>query len=357
MRGDQRPGDFIDRLADILLSDAMAARVGHEAGHVLRGVGRFFRRVRGVGLTLESGLQVDLADSQSSTWSSSIESLLDNVRRRGSPVVAILDEFSMMLDNFARKGVDPTIIVNLLAWFRALRQGQGSDTILTFTVGGSMSLEYWLRRLNATALMNDLHREEVPPFDPIVARSFVVALLQSERLDWDANVPDAILARIVPAVPFWIQAIIWLLVQQPARTRRITTNDVEEAYRKRLLGEAGRHFFQPFEERLSRFGPATVHAAQRILTHLARDRFDDRGIARATLATVFAEVTGDQSPEAFDYLLADLQSDFYVRYDEASDRCVFAHRVAHRVLRDWWLRWHPTAGASASGEVVNEHRA
>jgi hypothetical protein len=199
-----------------------------------------------------------------------------------------------------------------------------------------MNLDFWLRYLPATGMMNDFVRQEVPPFRPEVARDFLAELLSSEALAAEPDVPDALLACVEPAIPFWLQVLVWELVQDPGRRRAITSADVRRAYTERVIGNAGRHLFQPYEERLGRYEPGPALAAKRILSHLARMPAD-QCVQRATLGAIFAQTTGDDAPETFDATFADLQSEFYITWDPDTD-CA---RFAHKVLRDWWLHWHP----------------
>ncbi len=331
------PRLFVDALFNTLVLDRRV-RARRGTARALRGVAGLLGRIRGIKLDWE-GIGVNLADPKAPRWSSSIEDVLAAVRKSGAATVVIVDEFSMMLDNLVRARIDPTLIVNLLTWFRDLRlKAQNHEPALGFVLGGSMSLEYWLRRLEATALMSDVERQEVSAFDVPTAAALIVAVAGGEGVQIPRDACDEMLVRIDPPIPFWIHALISFLVQEPGRARPVTAADVSSAYRDRLIGTAGRHYFQPFEERLGREDPVIRRGIQRVLTYLARLPWS-QGVARSTLATLFARVTGNHSPEVFDAVFADLQSDYYIRYDPETDLCYFAHKV----LRDWWRRWHPTA--------------
>lgn len=337
------PNDFVQELTDAVVLDDPISKTVHGAGHVLDFVRELVERFRGIRIGPD-GLGLDLSDPGSASWSASVQRLLSAARHHEAPTIVVLDEFSMMLENLIRRSRVPEgQVVNLLLWFRRLRQQQGQDRVLSFVVGGSIGLDYWLRRLKASATMNDLQRMEVPPFDEPTARTFVTALVESERLTCGAGVVDALLAEVAPAVPYWIQALVWELFQTSDPSRRIAAADVGRAYRERIIGIAGRHYFQPFQERIDRYDESSVPGALRVLTYLAEDQSVE-GVSTETLAVVFFQASGLDSREAFDAVMADLQSDFYIRYEGATERYVFAHKV----LKDWWLRWHSSGGEARS---------
>jgi uncharacterized protein len=333
------PDAFVRTVSDLLLAGNAGAQTAHTIDRARGGIGGFLAGLRGLRL---GPVEVSREGSQAghSDWSGSIPRLLSAVRSRSAPTIVILDEFSMMLDHFVRTRIPHAHIIDALTWLRRLRQEQGTPPVLAFVVGGSMNLEHWLRHLRATALLNDLAREEVRPFDPPTALAFVDALLLAEGLSFVPSARETILQHVEPAVPFWLQVLVWLLVQEPGTTRAITANDVAEAYSSRLIGTVGRHYFEPFVERLRRDDESHVIAARRILTDLALA--PPIGIDVVHLSARFTQVTGDYAEESFQALFADLQSEFYVRYDDTTGRCVFAHKV----LRDWWVRWQTGAGVA-----------
>jgi hypothetical protein len=335
------PNSFISALSSHLLEGQHRQQARHGAESAVGGLRNLLSRIRSVELLK---LSINFADSQSPEWSASIDRLLAAARAHPVPTILIVDEFPMMLDYFMRDRTEAKVIVGFLNWFRALRlAAQSVRPGLAFVIGGSISMSYWLGRLNATNTMSDLHPEPIGPFDDHTARIFLGALQTAEQLSWTDEVPDAILSHINPPSPYWLQVLLLLLRQSPARARAITAADVARTYTDDLIGPAGRQFFQPFEERLSHYNDAAIErGVKRLLTNLAAADFE-AGLPLATLAVIFAQASGVDSPEVFDTVFADLQSEFYVRYDPNTKRCFFAHKV----LRDWWLRWHPTAAADS----------
>ena len=338
------PQEVVQALAAAVAPLDAAGRAAQKLDGARRGIQGALGRLRS-GKVGPTGIEVNLADPSHSSWSVSVGSILQYARSHTGPTVVVLDEFSMMLENCLRhRRIEQSLAINLLTWLRRLRQQQGEDVALAFVIGGSISLQYWLRRLGVSAMMNDLQRLEVEPFDGSTAGGFVLALLESEHLRYEPTVPSAILREIAPALPYWIQALVLALAHDACRNRIVTPHDVSRLYREQILGPAGRQYFQPFDERLGNYDPAEANAARRLLTYLARDE-SVGSVPRETLATIYTQASGSEAPEAFDAVMADLESDFYVHYEEETKGYVFKHKV----LRDWWLRWHGYSAEKMAG--------
>lgn len=186
--------------------------------------------------------------------------------------------------------------------------------------------------------MKDLQPVSVTPFDHSIAETFVGQLLRSTSLSCDEGVPNAVLQQVAPPIPHWIQVLVHYLTQDPQtrRSRRVRMDDVARVYREDMLGPQGRQFFSPYEEQLSRGDPITASGAKSILTYLASVPYE-QGATRDTLEDVFRRATGSESVDDFNSVLTDLELDFFLRYDDEENRWFFTHKV----LYDWWRRWHP----------------
>lgn len=320
---------FFSRLfADICIASG-SGRLLLIADRARTAVGGAIDKFRTLGI---AGFKFDLNDSKPDSPEERMERVRAALELTRRPAVLILDEFSVMLSNFLKAGVPREQVVAFLAQLRKLRLSESCRVAMV--IGGSMSLEYWLRQLNASGLMNDVRRVVLPAFDTDTATRFLSALFTSEGLSLETGAVQAVLGRLDPAVPYWLTAMVWLLEQSPGRVRAISVADVGDAYDNRLLGTEGRHYFEPFAERLRRDRPEFERPILRLLTELARSSADG-GMTKPEMRELFEHELGASIGAEFDSTLADLESEFYLVVDEARTRYLFGLRV----LRDWWLRW------------------
>jgi len=143
--------------------------------------------------------------------------------------VVLIDEFSMMLENFAESKRDPIVVRRFLYWFREMRLSQ-RDPVLTFLIGGSKSIPFWLSHFRSDGALNDVFEERITAFDRDVAVNFIEELRKAHRLTWSGpEVLAAVLEHVQPAEPFFLQLLGQALALDPevrSRERVVGVSDV-----------------------------------------------------------------------------------------------------------------------------------
>ncbi|HKC39396.1 MAG TPA: hypothetical protein VKC15_07655, partial [Gemmatimonadales bacterium] len=161
----------------------------------------------GVGLgnvgELKIRLRQGLVDAES--WPELAGQVPGTLRTLSDRCVLILDEFPIMVSSMLEQ--DEAVGLRFLRWFRTFRQSPGTET-LTFLLGGSTNIEPRLEYLAAEALLGDLQRLRLMPFDRPRALAFVRALLAEERADCESGVPEEIVAACGSGVPYYLQVIV-----------------------------------------------------------------------------------------------------------------------------------------------------
>src|SRR5207248_2330990 len=141
----------IDSLVDSVYSVLLPSRTGGWLHHHRRNAGNRARdlmdQIRKAKLGL-GGVEIERTPTDQATWDGAVRDLLGDLAKREGATVLILDEFPMMLETWCHRGIPNEQIVGALAWLRALRQSQPGRVVLSLVIGGSVSLDYWLRRLN-----------------------------------------------------------------------------------------------------------------------------------------------------------------------------------------------------------------
>lgn len=252
----------------------------------------------------------------------------------GPRCLLLIDELSILLHKLA---VDPKGLqaaAELLHWLRALRQEFAGR--LSMVLGSSIGMGRIAAHLGASRTLNDLRQLEVGAFDPLTARQFAGALLESRGLQVDEQTMHAILSQVETYIPIFIQIMVDA-VSKEVRNRKINASPelVHWCYEERVHGPEFRPYLEDYYERLDRYyTPNEARAAKRILRDLA---MSEQGISRSALHdAVMHELGPAGGSEQFDLLLAALENDFYVTVGNREQRV----RFHNTWLRDWWRRYH-----------------
>jgi hypothetical protein len=111
---------------------------------------------------------------------------------------------------------------------------------------------------------------------------------------------------------------------------------VNKVYVAKVLGVECRTYFEHYFQRLCMYYDRTEEqAAKEILKNLSiLGNMNKTELYNIFLAAVADEVENPR--ETFNFLLADLENDFYIEYDDLTQ----AYRFKTRVLRDWWKKYY-----------------
>jgi len=256
-------------------------------------------------------------------WPELAEQMLSTLRALSDRVVLILDEFPIMVSNMLDRDQPSTL--RFLRWFRTFRQSPGTER-LTFLLGGSTNIEPRLESLGSEAVLGDLQRFRIMPFDPSQARSFVAELLTEERVQCDAAVPDEIVSVCRSGVPYYLQVMIAeCLAEARRRNQPLETRDIRGIYEERVIGPVNRHRFSHYHTRLRSHYTEHEQPARVVLAALCS--------GQKTMAELQAALEGAGfAPAVLDPILVLLEGDYYIVRD--GTRVEFSDGL----LRDWWSR-------------------
>jgi hypothetical protein len=267
--------------------------------------------------------------------------MLTELEKADKTIIFLFDEFPAMLDRLIEKQGEP-VARDFLAWFRTVRL-EHKDVLRRhrFIVAGSVGIDQILRRLGAADKLVDFARLTVEPLDESTAHSLASDLARSHSI----NCNEAILARLFELigapVPYFIHIFLSQIGQLPLAQRRcFTVAELERIYKDRVLGATCRHYFNHYSSRLQRYGKTGEKAAVAVLRAVA----GHERVSRPALFDIYRKARGRaDTDQAFDELMADLESDWYLRLD--SDTNEFHFRL--KVMQDWWRRWYPAPSAKA----------
>jgi hypothetical protein len=279
----------------------------------------------GVGVGSVGELKIRLRDDLKNPeqWPDLAEQMLGTLRNLPDRTVLILDEFPIMVSNMLAR--DEATALRFLRWFRTFRQSPGTER-LVFLLGGSVNIEPRLEALGSEALLGDLQRFRLMPFDKGRSVAFVEQLLAEEAVKHDGDVPEVVVATCDSGVPYYLQVIV---AECLAESRRLNSPlgvaSIQSIYDEMVIGPINRHRFSHYHTRLRLYYGVLEQPARIILGQLCHGPKSIEELSDA-LATF------GQDPSIIERVLVLLEADYYILRE--AETVSFGDGL----LRDWWRR-------------------
>jgi hypothetical protein len=282
-------------------------------------------------------VRMKIKESLRTNWKEEGRNLIGHLKSYNERVLFILDELPELIKNIVRQRGKNTAI-DFLQWFRSIRQMPELSNI-RWLVGGSIGIEHLLEKLGAgTKTINDFFAFRVEPLSIDDGRALITALLKKEGQIKRIGDPilDKIMDAIGPPVPYFIQILLResLYEMDKQKKKSLSKEIIDKAYNENVLGPTSRSYFEHYYERLKEYYDPDIEAiAKRLLTEIAR-KYEVR---KTELVKLFNQISkGKFDADDFNYLMSDLENDFYISYKRETDSYYFTLKI----LRDWWLRYY-----------------
>lgn len=342
------PQEFVWRLARELLSRQPLRHLVAAAGSLPRVIQDWAKQTFDeVGF---DEAKVKFKNVIADDWRVHARRLLVEMEKADHTVIFILDELPAMLEKMSHDSGDETAR-DFMAWFRGARiQHQQHLRRHRFVVGGSVGIDLILRRLNCVDKFNDFERVYVQPLADEDAAQLIKDLSGTPRIELLPDAQTRLLALIGSNVPYFIHLFFSQIAQLPPSKRQpLSVDSLEDLYRRQILGPTCKSYFDHYRARLARYGQALERAAIDMLRAVA---YSPSGRASSSvLYDAYRRALRARATELqFRELLADLECDWYLVLDPATNE----YRFILNVMRDFWHRWYgapPLAGARRRGRV------
>lgn len=282
--------------------------------------------------------KISLRESLEEGWQDKGKALISNLEKAEKKHIIIADELPLLVLKIARsKGNGEA--EDFLSWLRGLRQMPELRDKVRWIFGGSIGIGKVLQKVGAgSKVINDLQTIRVREFTKEDAVSFVKALIEKELNGKEppSQVVEEMLNVIGVPIPYFIQILVRESLSEMEREGHEVLSEkvIQRAYEQGVLAGYNRTYFEHYYERLSQYyDPEIARQARELLAALARHG----ELSKAELWTMYKNRSQGQGLEDdFDYVLADLENDFYVAQDPTSGNYTFGTKV----LEDWWQRHH-----------------
>lgn len=258
--------DYFRLLAEELeksTANGTLARLSEKAKGV---VASFLERVKKVKL---ASLEIETAAPANAnpSYAEAFEQLLRDLESEGNTIVIMVDEFPVAVENIAKTHGEAAA-VRFLHANRGLRQRAQSGIRFIYT--GSIGLPNVARKLTPDPVVNDLNIVEIPPLTMEEGIDMSQKIFSAYKIQVDEAVLRYMLEQIEWLMPFFIQLVIQLLIDETESENR----PIDTAMVDKVLQKAANHrnnvYFASYLDRLAKTLPTEqCETAKAILAQIA----------------------------------------------------------------------------------------
>ena len=321
--------DFLVELIAHLIRDQHFSQVIDKVWQGAKGFGQFLKNLPA---SIElGGVKVELRDNTdiSKNWQSYGERVMSLVAKEGPPLLLLIDEFAIMINNIAME--HEAEAQQLLRWFRGVRIAP--DTQTRFVIGGSINLVSTLDAHGWADTVNDLAIVRLKPFDSTTAKNFIEAILTSRNIKPTPEIVGTLLELVGAPIPYLLAVLLTSILERARATNsELSKEMIMQSFEEDLLGGDASAFFTQYRSRLDRYYPGSeARAAKAILATLskAQGAIDQDQLYHVYLTTP-SLATDSETNEHFLQLMHKLENDFYVVGNSGS------YEFFSRVIKLWW---------------------
>ena len=263
-------------------------------------------------------------------WRRHGDGLIRACARHERSVLLVVDELPILLTRMLREEDGARRVDDFLSWLRRALQGlEGGSPVVILS--GSIGLMPLVARLGIPDRVNYLDPFRLGPWSRDASIACFERLAARCGLQIEDGVAGAVYDALGTGIPHHVQSFFARLREAAAMQgrERVTTADVDEAYRTRLLGPSGQSDLLHYETRLAdALDDESRRIAMEILAEAAVQGVFGAD-ARRALERSYAPLLPD-APARVVAALDVLEHDGYL--EPGAD----GYRFPSHLLKDWW---------------------
>ncbi len=186
-------------------------------------------------------------------------SLLPKLKEEGEKIVLFLDEFPDVIKKIS-ENQNPAAAMAVLHTLRSIRQNENFRDRFVLVFAGSVGLNHVVRKIGRTAIINDLHEENLPALrtnkireeECCEAEAFIGQLVKGATMQFSPESMSYMIRKLKQAIPYYLQLLVEEcnnLLFDENRTQ-LSNPDIDRAWDKVLI--ENKHFSDS-DERLKEF--------------------------------------------------------------------------------------------------------
>lgn len=274
------------------------------------------------------GVKIDFNDKSDEKldYYEKFKDFLEKVDLDGRTILLMVDEFPVTIEHI-RDEQGEQAARNFLKQNRAIRQNDKYNQKIKFIYTGSIGLLSVVKKLNATADVNDIQTYKLRPLSLKDALDLAQMLLANYDIETSEEVLTYLLKeKIEWLIPFHIQLAIKEIRDLYRREEReVNKSFIDEAFNELILN--GSIYLEHYRGRLSQ----VFNRNELILVHeLLKKLTDDTSIAESHLYDLAVK---HQLEDSFKNILLTLEYDGYIA--ETNEK---QWRFYSPILKKWWSK-------------------
>ncbi|MEM8906309.1 MAG: hypothetical protein AAGD05_00570 [Bacteroidota bacterium] len=256
--------EFFQVLSEELLGSKAVSRLIKASETAQNIFARFAEHIKKIKVW---NLEVETQIKEQPKYSEEFEQLTRDLDTSDFKIVLLIDEFPIALERI-EKTAGAEAAREFLHINRSIRQR--AQRGLQFVYTGSIGLPNIARKLNATATINDLNVIEVPPLTHKQAKEFTQLLINSYSVKTQPNVINYMLERLRWLMPFFIQLIVQMLIDEYETYQEAITKEQVDKVIEKASNHRNNIYFENYYSRLDKsLTKAESELAKRILSEIA----------------------------------------------------------------------------------------
>ena len=238
--------EFFQVLSEELLNSSAVSRLIKASEKAQSIFSRFAEHIKKIKVW---NVELETQTKERPQYSSEFETLTRNLDTSDFRIVLLIDEFPIALERIA-KDFSTKDAVEFLHINRTIRQRAKQG--LQFIYTGSIGLPNIAEKLNSTATINDLNVVEVPPLTLKEAKVFTRLLMKSYNIKTNPRVVEYMLKRLHWLMPFFIQLIVQMLIDEYEMTQESISKEVVDLVIEKASNHRNNIYFESYYSRLDK---------------------------------------------------------------------------------------------------------
>jgi len=262
-------------------------------------------------------VEIETKEAIPFSYREEFDQLMKDIDEDQFKIILLIDEFPIAVEQIAKK-IGNDAAVNFLHINRGLRQKAKKGIQFIYT--GSIGLPNIAGKLEATLTVNDLNVVEVPPLTKIEGVQFAKRIFDHYKIQHEEAVIIAMLEEIKWLMPFFIQLIAQMLIDEyEGTTENISLQKVKE-----VIDKASNHrnniYFKNYYSRIKKsLAKAESDLALHILSTVAeKNEVPTNSFEQQTNAVSILEI---------------LEFDGYINEYQGK------YRFNSPILQRWWKKY------------------
>ena len=317
--------EFFETLVADLVRDKEVQRRMSGLTKAMRGLGAFITKLKGLGIAPKL-VETELHIPEEINHAASFESFLEELIDKNTPLVIIIDEFPMTVENILADEGEKSA-THFLQLHRRIRHNPRISEYIRFIYTGSVGLPAIVKKMEQTHEINDLSIVEIAAFQESEAKEFVSEQLLKDGLYIGEEERKFLLHKLQWHIPFHLSLFIEEIIIQAKENRNEISKALVDKSFDKLLDQKYTTYFEHYRKRLKKVFDAETHSFVLEILCLMADK------NKTSKNELYDLAAKNRQTESLEVILDVLMYDGYLTTKGKDGYCFISP-----LLKAWWRK-------------------